>query len=99
MSSSRIVRRLVGIPWPPLLGVMLILSLSVALLVRRTIQDPESKTAGPLSILVSGDIGHRSRIWILDEIIRIARAKPDVWIATHAEIAQYCADQAGLRRP
>ncbi len=43
-------------------------------------------------------IGHRSRIWILDEIIRIAKAKPDVWIATHAEIAQYCADQAGLRR-
>jgi peptidoglycan/xylan/chitin deacetylase (PgdA/CDA1 family) len=44
-------------------------------------------------------IGHRSRIWILDEIIRAAKAKPDVWIATHAEIAQYCADQAGLRRP
>jgi peptidoglycan/xylan/chitin deacetylase (PgdA/CDA1 family) len=44
-------------------------------------------------------IGHRSRIWILDEIIRMAKAKPDVWIATHAEIAQYCADQAGLRQP
>jgi peptidoglycan/xylan/chitin deacetylase (PgdA/CDA1 family) len=44
-------------------------------------------------------IGHRSRIWILDEIIRMAKAKPDVWIATHAEIAQYCADQAGLQQP
>jgi peptidoglycan/xylan/chitin deacetylase (PgdA/CDA1 family) len=44
-------------------------------------------------------IGHRSRIWILDEIIRMAKAKPDVWIATHAEIAQYCAGHAGLRQP
>ncbi len=43
--------------------------------------------------------GHRSRIWILEEIIRMAQDKGDVWIATHAEIAQYCADQAGLRCP
>lgn len=43
--------------------------------------------------------GHRSRIWILEEIIRMAQDKGDVWIATHAEIAQYCADEAGLRRP
>lgn len=42
--------------------------------------------------------GHRSRIWILDEIIRMAKAKPDVWITTHAEIAQYCAEEAGLSR-
>ncbi|MEX2141160.1 MAG: multiheme c-type cytochrome [Pirellulales bacterium] len=55
MSSSRIMRRLVGIPWPPLLGVVLMLSLSVALLVRRTIQTPEPQPAGPLTILVSGD--------------------------------------------
>ncbi|MGY2049731.1 polysaccharide deacetylase family protein [Methylobacterium sp. JK268] len=34
-------------------------------------------------------IGYRSRIWILDEIIRHAKAKGDVWFATHAEIAAY----------
>jgi peptidoglycan/xylan/chitin deacetylase (PgdA/CDA1 family) len=31
--------------------------------------------------------GHRSRIWILDEIIRHAKAKGGVWFATHAEVA------------
>jgi peptidoglycan/xylan/chitin deacetylase (PgdA/CDA1 family) len=41
-------------------------------------------------------IGHRSRIWILEELIRMAKAKPDIWIATHAEIAQHCAREAGL---
>jgi peptidoglycan/xylan/chitin deacetylase (PgdA/CDA1 family) len=41
-------------------------------------------------------IGHRSRIWILDEIISAAKAKGSVWLATHAEIAAYCASAAGL---
>ncbi|CAN5173879.1 polysaccharide deacetylase [soil metagenome] len=41
-------------------------------------------------------IGHRSRIWILDEVIRAAKAKGSVWFATHAEIARHCADEAGL---
>jgi peptidoglycan-N-acetylglucosamine deacetylase len=40
--------------------------------------------------------GHRSRIWVLDEIIRLAKAKGNVWFATHAEIAAYCAAEAGL---
>jgi peptidoglycan-N-acetylglucosamine deacetylase len=31
----------------------------------------------------------RSRIWILDEVIRHAKAKGDVWFATHAEVARY----------
>jgi peptidoglycan/xylan/chitin deacetylase (PgdA/CDA1 family) len=31
----------------------------------------------------------RSRIWILDELVRHARAKKDVWFATHAEVAAY----------
>jgi peptidoglycan/xylan/chitin deacetylase (PgdA/CDA1 family) len=31
----------------------------------------------------------RSRIWILEEIIRHAQAKGDVWFATHAEVATY----------
>lgn len=34
-------------------------------------------------------IGYRSRIWILEEIIRHAKATGDVWFATHAEIAAY----------
>lgn len=34
-------------------------------------------------------IGYRSRLWILDEVIRMAKAKGDVWFATHAEIAAW----------
>ena len=34
-------------------------------------------------------IGYRSRIWILDELIRHAKAKGDVWFATHAEIVDW----------
>jgi peptidoglycan-N-acetylglucosamine deacetylase len=34
----------------------------------------------------------RSRIWILEEVIRHAKAKGDVWFATHAEVAQYVKD-------
>ncbi len=44
-------------------------------------------------------IGHRSRIWILDEVIRAAKARGSVWFATHAEIARWCADEAGLAAP
>jgi peptidoglycan/xylan/chitin deacetylase (PgdA/CDA1 family) len=43
-------------------------------------------------------IGHRSRIWILDEVIKAAKARGNVWFATHAEIAAYCAAEAGLGR-
>jgi peptidoglycan-N-acetylglucosamine deacetylase len=43
-------------------------------------------------------IGHRSRIWILDEIISAAKAKGSVWFATHADIAAYCAAEAGMIR-
>ncbi|MQB41650.1 polysaccharide deacetylase [Rhizobium sp. ICMP 5592] len=42
-------------------------------------------------------IGHRSRIFILEEIIRQAQVKGDVWFATHAEIATYCASETGLK--
>jgi peptidoglycan/xylan/chitin deacetylase (PgdA/CDA1 family) len=31
-------------------------------------------------------IGYRSRLWILDELIRHAKAKGNVWFATHADI-------------
>jgi peptidoglycan/xylan/chitin deacetylase (PgdA/CDA1 family) len=37
-------------------------------------------------------IGYRSRIWILDELIRHARAKGDVWFATHADVARFARD-------
>ena len=33
--------------------------------------------------------GYRSRIWILDELIRYMRSHAGVWFATHAEIARY----------
>jgi peptidoglycan/xylan/chitin deacetylase (PgdA/CDA1 family) len=34
-------------------------------------------------------IGYRSRIWILEEIIRHAQSLGDVWIATHAEVVEW----------
>lgn len=34
-------------------------------------------------------IGHRSRLWILDELIRHMRRHEGAWFATHAEIAAY----------
>ena len=34
-------------------------------------------------------IAYRSRIWIIDELIRHAKAKGGVWFATHAEIAAW----------
>jgi len=34
-------------------------------------------------------IGYRSRIWIVDELIKHAKAKGSVWFATHAEVAAY----------
>ncbi len=40
-------------------------------------------------------IGHRSRITILEEVIKLAKAMPGVWFATHEEIARWCAREAG----
>ena len=34
-------------------------------------------------------IGYRSRIWILEELIRHAKAHSDVWFATHADVARW----------
>ena len=39
-------------------------------------------------------IGYRSRIWILEEIIRLAQSRPGVWFATHAEVAQWARQHA-----
>ncbi|PIT00950.1 polysaccharide deacetylase [Bradyrhizobium nitroreducens] len=44
-------------------------------------------------------ITQRSRIWILEEIVRLARAKGDVWFATHAEIATYAKANAESGAP
>lgn len=35
-------------------------------------------------------IGHRSRIWLLEELIRHCRNHPDVWFATHADVVRHC---------
>jgi peptidoglycan/xylan/chitin deacetylase (PgdA/CDA1 family) len=39
-------------------------------------------------------ISFRSRIWIIDELIRLAKSKGNVWFATHAEVAAYARDHA-----
>jgi len=39
-------------------------------------------------------IGYRSRIWIIEELIRIAKAKGDVWFATHADVARFAKENA-----
>jgi peptidoglycan/xylan/chitin deacetylase (PgdA/CDA1 family) len=39
-------------------------------------------------------IGHRSRIRLLDELIRYIRSQAGVWFATHAQVARYCKDNA-----
>ncbi|MFC4667991.1 polysaccharide deacetylase [Seohaeicola nanhaiensis] len=33
--------------------------------------------------------GYRSRIWIFEELIRLAKSRGDVWFATHAEIVDW----------
>ncbi len=39
-------------------------------------------------------IGHRSRLTLLDELIRHMKTKKGVWFATHADIAKYAKDNA-----
>ena len=39
-------------------------------------------------------IGYRSRIWIVEELIRHAKSRPDVWFATHAQVAAYAKEHA-----
>jgi peptidoglycan-N-acetylglucosamine deacetylase len=41
-------------------------------------------------------IGHRSRLTILAELLDHIAGRGDVWYCTHAELAGYCAEQAGL---
>lgn len=44
-------------------------------------------------------ITQRSRIWILEEVVRLAKAKGDVWFATHAEVAAYAKANAASDCP
>jgi peptidoglycan/xylan/chitin deacetylase (PgdA/CDA1 family) len=39
-------------------------------------------------------IGYRSRVWIVEELIRHARALGNAWFATHAEVATWAKDYA-----
>ena len=39
-------------------------------------------------------IGYRSRIWIIEELIKHAKAKGHVWFATHADVARYARENA-----
>jgi hypothetical protein len=44
-------------------------------------------------------IGHRSRLVVLRELIEEMHGIDGVWFATHANIAEYCREAAGLGRP
>lgn len=39
-------------------------------------------------------IGYRSRLWMIEELIRLAKAKGDVWFATHADVARFAKENA-----
>lgn len=40
-------------------------------------------------------IGHRSRMPLLERLIKYAKARGDVWFATHEQVARWCKTQAG----
>ena len=40
--------------------------------------------------------GHRSRIGVLESLIEHMRGHPDTWFATHADVARYCREKAGM---
>jgi len=44
-------------------------------------------------------IGHRSRIVVLEELIKHMKTKDGVWFGTHAEAAQWVREQAGMDQP
>jgi hypothetical protein len=55
MSTRNLARRLIGIPWPPLLAVALVATLAVAVVIRRNVRVRSPQTTESLAILVSGD--------------------------------------------
>jgi peptidoglycan-N-acetylglucosamine deacetylase len=40
-------------------------------------------------------IGYRSRVWIIDELIRHAKSKGPVWFGTHADVASWAREHCG----
>jgi len=40
-------------------------------------------------------IGHRSRLWIVEELVRHARARGRVWFATHADVVRHVRGRPG----
>lgn len=44
-------------------------------------------------------VGHRSRIGVLEDLAAEMRLHDDVWFATHADVARYCRERAGMDRP
>jgi peptidoglycan/xylan/chitin deacetylase (PgdA/CDA1 family) len=42
-------------------------------------------------------IGHRSRIWILDELIRYIRSHGGVWFGTHADVVRHAKGHAAVQ--
>jgi peptidoglycan/xylan/chitin deacetylase (PgdA/CDA1 family) len=38
--------------------------------------------------------GYRSRVWILEELIRHAKARGGVWFATHADVVRFARENA-----
>ncbi|HKK37710.1 MAG TPA: polysaccharide deacetylase [Paracoccaceae bacterium] len=41
-------------------------------------------------------IGHRSRIQVLEELMEHIAGSGDVWFATHADVARWCKERAGM---
>jgi hypothetical protein len=41
-------------------------------------------------------IGHRSRIALLERLVRHMRARGGCWFATHDQVARWCRERAGL---
>lgn len=39
-------------------------------------------------------ITHRSRIWIVEELIRLAKSKGDCWFATHEDVVRWAKENS-----
>jgi peptidoglycan/xylan/chitin deacetylase (PgdA/CDA1 family) len=40
-------------------------------------------------------IGHRSRITLLEQLIRYIKSRGSVWFGTHEQVARWCKSNAG----
>ncbi len=55
MARRTIARRLLGVPWPPLVAVGLFVILVVTIVAQRVIDRQRARSDGPLTILIAGD--------------------------------------------